>query len=163
MTRPRPVLPFLVLAAIAGLTACGGGSSKSAGDVAAAISSAVSGAAATTSAGDLSAVATPTDTSSTAPVSSPASTVPAGGVGVRPDSDESKTLVYLLEAIDPGMGTDANGLIGKSVTVCQHILGGDSAGQVNAVIQQQFTNGSYVPRGEQLTAIDLAMTQIFCR
>ena len=153
MSRCRFVLSLLVPAVVAGLTACGADSSASRA-VATRASYSV-GPVSAGRAGPGSAFASLVVPSAVAPGDT--------GDPVRPDAAERKTLLIILEAVDPGMGTNEAALVHKSVAVCGHILGGDSADQVVSLTERQFTNDVYVPRGEQVTAIDMALTATFCR
>jgi hypothetical protein len=92
-------------------------------------------------------------------------TVPAArsGSAPTPEGDERKQLIYLEEAIDPGVSTDGDALVQKSVDVCGRMLKGEGGKTLDKDIQKEFANGSYLPQGEQITAFELALTQLFCR
>jgi hypothetical protein len=150
-TRPR--VGGMIRAAVAGsasvvliaaLSACGGGSS--------------SGSASSSSAGATAgaSVAATSDGIKTAPAARSGS-VPS------PDAGQRTQLVYILKAIDPGVSTDDDALVRKSVEVCGRMLKGEGGAALDKDIQKEFGNGSYLPQGEQLQAFALTLTNTFCR
>jgi len=92
-------------------------------------------------------------------------TAPAARSGKvpSPTDDQRMQLVYILEAVNPGVSTDESSLVKKSVEVCGRMLAGDSSGKVAAQTRQQFTNGGYTPSPEEVLAMDMAITATFCR
>jgi hypothetical protein len=146
---------LLAVAAVAGLgllTGCGGGSATTA---------------TTGSTGSTSSVSTAT-TPGAAPAAGPdytLNTAPAARAGKVPEPSDSQRqqLVYILEAVNPGVSTDETSLTAKSVEVCGHMLGGDSSAAIAEETRQQFTSGSYTPSPEEVQAMDMAITATFCR
>ena len=102
---------------------------------------------------------TPDDSGSVQLNTAPAS----GGKAPTPTGDQRKTLLYLLKAIDPGMSTNDDNLVSKSMELCGHMLAGDPTAKLDSETQKLFTNGSYTPQDYQIQAIQLALTAEFCR
>ncbi len=152
-TMRTTLVTLAAVAAIGSLAACGSSSSASGSTPAAAATGAA--AAGATSAGDLS----PAD------IDSILNTAPAARSGKvpTPEGDQRLTLVYILEAVNPGVSTDEGALVKKSVEICSGMLGGASADKLAAQTRQQFTNGAYTPSPEEAQAMDMAITATFCR
>jgi hypothetical protein len=103
----------------------------------------------------------PTDSGSAASSTPTSSAAPAGSVP-SPSGDQLKQMLYILKAIDPGMGTDDAHLVSASLKLCGVILSGAPQAQIDNVAASAFANGSYKPQGEELQAVELTMTQTFC-
>lgn len=66
---------------------------------------------------------------------------------------DSSTLVTVLEAVNPKIGTSKDDLIAKSKALCGHIDANETASQLDADAAKEFTNGSWVPSDGEAQAI----------
>ncbi len=144
------LLTSAVVTGLCALTACGGGSS-SASSPASAPAASIAASATTAADGASDDAGVPT---------APAA---RSGSVPTPEGDTRKTLVYILQALDTKMNQDPDTLVKKSVDLCRQMLAGDKGKKLDADTSKEFTNGSWVPQGEEVTALELAMTQTFCR
>jgi len=142
--RPMRVVALALagVATVGVLAGCGGGSSSA------------------TASTQASTKVTPGDSSDPQLNTAPAA---RSGGAPTPTGEQRKELLYILKAIDPGMSTNDDFLVSRSMELCGHMLKGESTAKLNADTAKEFRNGSYVPQGEQLTAIQLLLTTEFCR
>jgi hypothetical protein len=134
----RTAVVGLAALSIGVLAGCGGGSST----------------ASATAAG-----ATPQAASSGLVTAAPA----RGGNSPTPTDDQRKQLVYILEAVNPRVSTDASSLVKKSMELCGQMLGGASSSKIADATRQQFTNGSYTPSPAEVQAMEATIVASFCR
>jgi hypothetical protein len=139
-TMKAALVAVTAVATIGVLTGCGGGSSSS---------------------GSSPAAATPNADSSTYQLNTAAAA--RSGKAPTPSGDARTQLVYILEAVNPGVSTDEDSLVSKSVEICGHMLNGDSSTKITQETRTQFSNGSYTPSPAEVQAMDMAITATFCR
>jgi hypothetical protein len=140
-TVKAALVTVTAVAAIGVLAGCGGGSSSA-------------GAASTGTA------ATPDAASTTYALHTQAA-VDAGGVPAL-TNDQRKQVVYILEAVNPGVSTDAASLVKKSVSICGDMRHGVPGSKIAKETREQFSNGSYTPSPAEVQAMDMAIVGTFC-
>jgi hypothetical protein len=151
MLRSGLTAVTLTAAVLLTVTACGGSSkdSTTAADVAKSIASAVSAAPTTSPAAS---TATTADSSTASATDTPTSDDPSfvnGGAALA----DTGNLVYVLEAVNPKIGTSKDDLVAKSKALCGHIAANESEGQLEADAAKGFTNGPWVPSDSEAQAI----------
>ena len=157
MLSPRLVTVTVLTAVLATLAGCGG-SSSTPSSAPTTSSSATTAAPPAATGSAVAPAATSAAAASTAPASSAASTggtSPAGPSFINGGAALADTgnLVYVLEAVNPKVGTNKDDLIAKSKALCVHINAHESAGQLTADAAKGFTNGAYVPSDGEAEAI----------
>ncbi len=66
---------------------------------------------------------------------------------------DSGHLIYVLEAVNPKIGTNKADLIAKSKALCAHVDAKESESQLETAATKGFTNGSWVPSHLEAQAI----------
>jgi hypothetical protein len=169
MTGARALSTLAALVLLGSLAACGGSSSKPTAAAASSTATSAPVVASTTvpltTAPPTTAHATTAPTSPTSSAATPATSAASSASipPLTPADDEAQTLVTIIEAVNPGISTDKTTLVADSTAVCQRILAGQPSAQIIPAIQQQFKNGSFIPKPAEAKAIEAAITATFCR
>jgi hypothetical protein len=161
MLLSRIAVPIALAAVLVAATACAGSSGGSSQAGSASSSTAPSASAAPTasassSVGSSSAASMPASASVDSPSSSASddstSDSPSfvnGGAALA----DTGNLVYVLEAVNPRIGTNKDDLVAKSKALCVHVNANEPEGQLESDAAKGFTNGAWVPSDLEAQAI----------
>ena len=135
MLHSRFVAVVTAFASVAVLTACGGSSGTTPVAGPASGSSTVSSTSSSTTSSTSAPTGSPSD-----PASGTGPSFVSGGSALADDGH----LIYVLEAVNPEIGTNKDDLIAKSKTLCSHINANESEDQLETNASKLFKNGSWV-------------------
>ncbi len=145
MLLSRLAASTTVVAVLVTVTACGGSSNHSSPAESANTSSASTASAVPTALAPPAASSTPRAPGS--PSDGPSFVT--GGSALA----DTGTLITVLEAVNPKIGTDKNDLVAKSKALCARINSSETESQLESDASKGFTNGSWVPSDSEAQAI----------